>query len=77
MAPGLALTPRGTGWIAALVETRGIQMGLLWLRYAQVVEPSKNPNWLYPLCQSAVNTPRSVKLCAISAAFTTENVLRG
>lgn len=52
-------------------------MGLLWLHYAQVVEMSKNPNWLYPLCQSAINTPRSVESCTISTAFTTETVLRG
>lgn len=52
-------------------------MGLLWLRYAQVVDPSKNPNWLYPLCQSTINTPRSVKSCMISTTFTTENILRG
>lgn len=51
-------------------------MGLLWLHYAQVAEPSKTPNRLCPLCQSAINTPRSVKSCMVSTAFTAENVLR-
>lgn len=52
-------------------------MGLLWLCYAQVVEPSKNPNWLYTRCQSTINTPRAVKSCTVSTAFTTENALGG
>jgi len=77
LAPGLALAPRGTAWISALGETRGIETGLLWLRDAQAAEPSENPDWMHPLCQSAVNTPRSVKAGTISTAFTTENVGRG